>query len=152
MFNKFKYRKTLKMIAHFDALIADVAANPGNYYYWSMDKNGKYHADEATAKVALQKTDDWLAKLIRMAPWPKQNEHENSQMQELLHEEWNGEKLARPELLALIRKYPPEVLETVLPCVMVMYLLRESDLEFDSDTAAFGKFFKGWQHMVIHRY
>lgn len=152
MFNKFRYRKTLKMIAHFDALIADVAANPGSYYYWSTTKNDKYNVDEAAAKVGLQNADDWLAKLIAMAPWPKQNEHENAQMQELLHEEWNGEKLTRPELLALIRKYPPEVLETVLPCVMVMYLLRETDINFDSDTEAFGKFFTGWQHMVIHRY
>jgi hypothetical protein len=162
MFNKFKYRKTLKMIAHFDALIADVAANPGSYYYWSVDKNGKYWkgheyeitdaAGAAAAQDAVKKADDWLAKLIDMAPWPKQNEHENAQMQELLHEEWNGESLTRLELLALIRKYPPEVLETVLPCVMVMYLLRESDINFDSDTEAFGKFFTGWQHMVIHRY
>jgi hypothetical protein len=151
MFNKFKYRKALKMIAHFDALIADVDANPEDYFFWQVSRNS-FDQNSPDAKAALQRVDNWLAKLLRMAPLPKQNEHENTQMQELLNEEWNGEKLARPELLALIRKYPPEVLETVLPCVMVMYLLRETDLEFDSDTAAFGKFFTGWQHMVIHRY
>ena len=163
MFNKFRYRKALKMIAHFDALIADVDANPGNYY-WSVSKNGKYHknhdystssgepAPNASIQAAITRIDDWLAKLIDMAPWPKQNEHENAEMQELLHEEWKGESLSRLELLALIRKYPPEVLETVLPCVMVMYLLRETDLDFDSDTEAFGKFFTGWHHMVCARY
>lgn len=153
MFNKFKYRKTLKMIAHFDALIADVAANRDDYYGWQCNSRLALH-DYQDPKVqkSLKKVDKWLAKLIAMAPWPKQNEHENEQMQELLYEEWDGEKLTRPELLALIRKYPPEILETVLPCVMVMYLLRETDLEFDSQTDAFGKFFDGWHHMVIARY
>lgn len=150
MFNKFKYRKTLRMIRHFDALIADVAANRDEYYGWQ--NNGFLRSQDMrdpAVQKSLKKVDDWLAKLIRMAPWPKQSDLENEQMQELLYEEWNGETLTRPELLALIRKYPPEVLETVLPCVMVMYLLRETDLDFDSDTEAFGKFFDGWHHMVI---
>jgi len=153
MFNKFKYRKALKMIAHFDALIADVAANRDDYFGWqSSGFLAQHDYNDPKVQKSLKKVDDWLAKLIRMAPWPKQNRAENKQMQELLNEEWNSERLTRPELLALIRKYPPEILETVLPCVMVMYLLRESDLEFDSQTDAFGKFFDGWHHMVVERY
>lgn len=153
MFNKFKYRKTLKMIAHFDTLIADVAANRDDYYGWQANGApgliGRFDTSDPKLQKSLKKVDDWLAKLIRMAPLPKQNDAENAQMQELLDEKWNSEKLTRPELLALIRKYPPEILEAVLPCVMVMYLLRETDLEFDSDTKTFEKFFDGWHHMVI---
>ena len=148
MFNKFRYRKALKMIAHFDALIADADANPDKYVGW-QHRNRNLAWDDPQTQKSLQLLDKWLAKLIRMAPWPKKSDLEGEQMQELLHEEWKGESLSRPELLALIRKYPPEVLETVLPCVMVMYLLRETDLEFDSDTKAFGKFFDGWHYMVI---
>ena len=150
MFNKFRYRKALKMIAHFDALIADVAANRDDYYGWQA--NGflaQHDYNDPKVQKSLRKVDDWLAKLIDMAPWPKRSDEENVQMRELLYEEWNSEKLTRPELLSLIRKYPPEILETVLPCVMVMYLLRETDLEFNCDTEAFGKFFDGWHYMVI---
>lgn len=150
MFDKFKYRKALKMIAHFDALIADVAANRDDYYGWQASGFHGCNFDDPKVQKSLKKVDDWLAKLIHMAPWPKQSDLENEQMQELLCEEWNSEPLTRSELLALIRKYPPEILEAVLPCVMVMYLLRETDLDFDSDTKTFGKFFDGWQHMVIY--
>ncbi len=150
MINRFKYRKTLRMIAHFDKLIADVAANRDEYLGW-QGPGYRHNWDTPKAQKSLKKMDDWLAKLLRIAPLPKQNEAENVQMQELLDEEWSGEKLTRPELLALIRKYPPEILETVLPCVMVMYLLRETDVEFDCDTKAFGDFFDGWHHMVIAR-
>jgi hypothetical protein len=151
MFDKFKYRNVTKLIDHFDALLADVEANRDDYYGWQA--NGflaRHDYSDPKVQASLKKTDDWLAKAITIGRYPQKTDLENKQMGELLYEEWNGEKLTRPELLALIRKYPPEILETVLPCVMVMYLLRETDLEFDSETKAFGDFFNGWHHMVIY--
>ena len=155
MFNKFKYRNVIKMIAHFDNFVNDVESNPDDWVFW-IDTNQlnewggvKREYDQEKANASLKKSDNWLAKLIRMGRLPKQNKEEQKQMQELLNEEWNGERLTRPELLALIRKYPPEILEEVLPCVMVMYLLRELNVDFDSDSKTFGKFFDGWHHMVI---
>ena len=151
MFDKFKYRNVTKLIDHFDALLADVGANRDEYVGWqgrgfmqSADR------DDPVVQNSLNKVDNWLAKAITIGRYPQKTDLENKQMGELLHEEWNGEKLTRSELLALIRKYPPEILETVLPCVMVMYLLRETDLEFDTETKAFLDFFNGWHHMVVY--
>ena len=106
-------------------------------------------------------SDALLVELLKRSPRPAYAKYsikdnrtaaenaEIAEMQAFLDEEFNGEKLTRPELLKLLRTYPPVILEQLLICVMVMYLLREHDADFDTDSDAFMDFFDGWHAVVI---
>lgn len=48
----------------------------------------------------------------------------------------------------LIMKFPPVLQEQVLIIAIVIYVLRELDADFDSDSAAFGEFYYNYKDIV----
>lgn len=53
------------------------------------------------------------------------------------------------ELYQRITKLPPDLQPSILVVAIVIYLLRELDADFDSDTATFGEFYENYFHVVL---
>ena len=56
------------------------------------------------------------------------------------------------ELRKLIKAMPPKVQSSVLVIAIAIYLLRELDAEFDSDTTTFNEFFLNYHMLIVSRY
>ena len=84
-------------------------------------------------------------KTIKDAPTTDLEKSEIKEVQDLLDSViWESYE----DLMALVIKYPPVLLEQSLIVGFVIYMLRAEDAELDSDTESFTEFYRGWQAVV----
>lgn len=133
--------------------------------------NEQRHIPESDTEEAMEKVykanDDFLGFVLDRVPEPAYHKDTVKDTLELTEDQkaeldefdplLNGHRAENPlwktpeDLYELATKYPPVLLETMLPIAMMIYILRALGTNLHTETPNFARFYDGWHYLVFAR-